>query len=226
MAAPVVIDVATDPARIEPDALVVLVEPLYAVPAVALALDAGWGSVELAALEPGAAPIPLVSFEQPPGPEQRGGRCRVRSDDLAHASARVMTHDIVVLGSPVVARPLCSRIAAMDHAGVTFVPAAAGGEAMPADGWWAAGMLVRVLLEELERDSTLTDPAGLAVTIAQGAEDAAAQLSAGVRWRTHLERGGHADDLRLAAAVDSIGVVPVLSRSGDVIVARPWAPPA
>jgi phosphosulfolactate phosphohydrolase-like enzyme len=83
-------------------------------------------------------------------------------------------------------------------------------------------MLIRVLLDELHRDGELTDAAGMAVTIARGAEDVAAQLSAGARWRRHLERGGHAHDLRIAAAVDSIGVVPVIERDGDVLVARAW----
>jgi phosphosulfolactate phosphohydrolase-like enzyme len=107
---------------------------------------------------------------------------------------------------------------------VCFVPARSGDEELTLDATWACGMLIRVLLEELERDSTLTDGAGLAVMVAKGAEDAAAQLSSGVRWRRHLERGGHVDDLRVASAVDSIGIVPAISFEGDAIIARPWLP--
>jgi phosphosulfolactate phosphohydrolase-like enzyme len=219
-----VIDVAT---RAGGDAgLTVVVEPVYGVPAVALALDAGWGSVEVAG-ETGES-IPLVSFEQPPAPDQRGGRCRVRSTDLSVVAPTVGVGVTTLLGAPVFARPLASRIAAAGElARVTFVAVPAGEDVMSVDGWWAAGMLIRVLLEELDdRPTTLTDAAGIAVTLAQGAEDPASQLSAGVRWRRHLERGGHADDLRVASAVDSVGVVPRLDIEDGAIIARPWLPGA
>jgi hypothetical protein len=212
-----VIDVATSVSAAGDDAIVVAVEPLYGVPAVALALDAGWDSVELAEPEPDVAPIPLVSFEQP----ARGARCRVRCADLLTA-----IEDGMLLGAPVLARPLASRIAATPGLErVTFLPAPAAGELVTVDGWWAAGMLIRVLLEELDdRPSRLTDAAGLAVTVAQGAEDPGAQLTAGVRWRRHLEAGGHADDLRIASAVDSVGVIPHVTSDGDALIAVPWPP--
>lgn len=214
---PLVLDVVHPALRQGVDGgVVVVVEPLYGCVAVAAALDAGWESVELAADAPGTAPIPLVSFEQPPQAGQL--RCRVRSSDL-HAAAR----DGDLLGAPVLARPLCARLAA--EAGidrVTFVPVTAGGE-LGSDAWWACGMLARVLLDELDRPSELTDAAGLAVTLARGAEDPVAQLSAGARWRGHLDRDGHPDDLRVASAVDSLGVVPGVTLDGDALVARPVA---
>jgi hypothetical protein len=194
----------------------VLVEPLYGCVAVAAALDAGWESVELAPRDVDAPPIPLVSFEQPPAAGQV--RCRVRCDDLAAVAAPGM-----LLGAPVLARPLCSMLASGDHARITFVPATVDDE-LGSDAWWASGMLIRVLLDELHRDSELTDAAGMAVTLARGAENVAAQLTAGTRWRRHVARGGHPDDLRIAAAVDSLGVVPVIERDGDVLVARAWLP--
>jgi hypothetical protein len=220
--APLVIDVVTDAAG--DSGLVVVVEPMYGVPAVALALDADWGSVELA--DDAGEPIPLVSFEQPPPTEQRGGRCRVRSGDLHAIATTIVRESTVLLGAPVLARPLSSRIATVDGlARVTFVAVPAGADTIASDAWWASGMLIRILLEELDdRPSTLTDAAGIAVTLARGAEDAASQLSAGVRWRRHLERGGHADDLRVASAVDSVGVVPRIEFEGDSIVARAWTP--
>ncbi|MCW2921414.1 MAG: hypothetical protein JWL76_1288 [Thermoleophilia bacterium] len=215
--------------------LAIVVEPLYGCVAVAAALDAGWESVEIAPLpsEPGAVPIPLVSFEQSAPRDGASTRCRVRSSDLTLAvSARIDEGTPVLLAGPVNARPMASAIARLAPTleRVTFVPAPCGHapelEPLAADAFWAVGMLIRVLLEELDdaRGSRLTDSAGLAVSVAQGAEDAAAQLSSGARWRDHLAAGGHGDDLRVASAVDSIGVVPAVTRDGDAIVARPWMP--
>lgn len=195
--------------------VVVLVDPFYGAVAVAAALDAGWGSVEVAVEEAQAPPIPLVSFEQPPPATVGGGRCRVRSDDLAAAGLAGAW-----LGAPAFARPLAARLAGTDADRVSFVPILAGGD-VAADSWWAAGMLVRVLLDELDRPSRLTDAAGIAVTLAQGAEDAHSQLATGARWEQHLARGGHPDDARIAAAVDSLAIVPVLTLEDGVLVARP-----
>lgn len=219
---PLVIDVQLDQATWFERSIVVVVEPLYGVPAVSLALDAGWPSVELAQHEPGAAPIPLVSFEQRPS----GDRCKVRSDDLFIAvGPSVRRAAPVLLGAPLFARPLAAQVAnAAPLDRVTFVPTPAGGEDIAIDSWWAAGMLVRVLLDELDRESELTDAAGLAVMVAQGAEDPAAQLSAGARWREHLAWGGNADDLRVASAIDTVGIVPQVVLEGDSIIARPWQP--
>ena len=228
MTEPLVIDVApTAPAV----GIVVVVEPLYGCVAVAAALDAGWGSVELAS-EADTAPIPLVSFEQAPPVDQRGGRCRVRCSDLASVA-----FDGALLGAPAIARPLGARLAAHAHVErVTFVPAPsthAPTDTTPqlrcdtsaADSHWAAGMLIRVLLDELDgRDAILTDAAGIAVAIATGAEDVGAMLSAGARWRRHIARGGASDDLRIASAVDSMAVIPRVRREGDSYVAEPWAP--
>lgn len=208
-----------DPRLVEPAGageLRVLVEPTWGCVAVAAALDAGWSEVEISPSDD-TTPIPLVSFEQrpPAGAE----RCRVRSTDLFDAAL-----DGDLLGAPVNARPLGSMLAGRVQDRVTFVTATSAGS-VAADSMWAAGMLIRVLLDELEdRDATLTDAAGIAVMIARGAEDAAVQLSSGARWARHLALGGHADDLRIASAVDSIGVVPVLTSDGDALVARPWLP--
>ncbi|MCW2926045.1 MAG: hypothetical protein JWM86_13 [Thermoleophilia bacterium] len=224
---PLVIDVATidswhaAPAGASP---VVLVEPLYGSVAVGLALDAGWGSVELAPGLESAAPIPLVSFEVP-APAVEGDadrRCRVRSTDL-HAAARcVEGAGAVLVGSIANARPLASRLATLLEAceRVTFLLAPSGDTTLTSDAAWASGVLIRILLEELERASALTDAAGIAVTLAQGAEDPAAQLTAGTRWTRHLEGGGNADDLRVAGSVDTIGAVPRLHVEGDALVAR------
>ncbi|MCB0880515.1 MAG: hypothetical protein KDC46_16215 [Thermoleophilia bacterium] len=217
--APLVVDVLDPrlaPPRID-DELRVVVEPLYAAVAVAAALDAGWESVEVAPLASDVAPIPLVSFEQPPGDGAR--RCRVRSSELLASIDHGM-----LLGAPAFARPLCARMAATASPRITFLPALAGaGDEVAGDAWWASGMLIRVLLDELDgRDAQLTDAAGIAVTLAQGAEDVAAQLSTGVRWHGHLARGGHPDDLRIAAAVDSLALVPAIRHDGDTLVAHAW----
>jgi len=220
---------------------IVVVEPLYGAVAAALALDAGWGSVEIAGGaegDAGTAPIPLVSFEQPPAPEHRGGRCRVRSGDALHAlTQHVFGDHPTLLGAPAFARPLSARLAALANDGawkrLTFVTAESVGawsdesgtafERICADAAWASGMLIRILLEELDVcDATLTDAAGITVSLAQGAENTAAQLGAGARWRRHLARGGAADDLRIASAVDSIGVTPVVRREDDCVVAEAW----
>lgn len=223
--APLVIDVLTAGSMVERRGLVVLVEPLYGCTGVALALDAGWQSVELADEQAGEAPIPLVSFEQRPSAD----RCRLRSNDLSIVADQVVDADHpAVLGCPANARPLGSAVARAGVDAITLIAAPSLGDLtrdITADGMWATGMLVRILLEELDdRPSTLTDAAGIAVTLAQGAEDPAVQLSAGVRWRRHLERGGHPDDLRVASAIDSVGVVPRIELEGDAIVARAWLP--
>lgn len=231
-AAPVTIDVARDVNAIPSNATVVLVEPLYGVPAVALALDAGWGSVEVAPAARSAGPIPLVSFEQPVPAANRSSRCRVRSDDLAAVAGELGDRG-ALLGAPLLARPLAAQLAASSPEAITFVPVplatasqvdTVGADRTCADAVWASGMLIRVLLEELDdRPSTLTDGAGIAVTVAQGAEDAATLLGSGLRWRAHLERGGHADDLRAASAVDMVGVVPRITIEDGVAVARVWS---
>lgn len=222
----VIIDVA-DPRLLEDHdderRLLVYVEPVYDCVAVAAALDAGWSSVELAELAVDVSPIPIISFEQPPS--DGAERCRVRG-----GWSSTQLRPGMVLGAPVLARPLCAQIAFRLDAGridaVTFVPALVPGmeasSPVSAAAWWASGMLIRVLLDELERDSMLTDAAGIAVTLATGAEDAGSQLSTGARWHHHLTSGGHEDDLRIAAAIDSFGVVPAVERDGDVLIARPW----
>lgn len=219
---------------------IVLVEPLYGGPAIAAALDAGWAEVELARELPDVAPIPLVSFEQAASGEPGVVRCRVRASDLfdAVAGLEAVTGPILLAG-PAWARPFAAQLAGWlersDATRVTFVvtdsvhvtddEADARFERAPADGWWAAGLLVRIVLEELEvRDARLTDRAGIAVTVATGAEDARAQLAAGVRARRHLARGGAADDLRVAGAVDTFGIVPVLTLEAGVAIARAWSP--
>ena len=203
--------------------LVVVVEPTWGSVAVAAALDAGWDSVEIANEDdPAVAPIPLVSFEQRPPADAT--RCRVRSGDLVRCLSPITPDQVVLLGAPAVARPLASAINRSRPGVVHLVACPSPDGAMAADAWWACGMLVRVLLEELDGDTELSDGAGVAVTVARGAEDASSQLSAGTRWRRHLERGGHADDLRVASAVDSIGVVPVVTRDGDSLIAHAWVP--
>ncbi|MCW2974087.1 MAG: hypothetical protein JWN72_2360 [Thermoleophilia bacterium] len=220
--------------------LVVVVEPLYGGVAVAAALDAGWGSVEIARELPETAPIPLVSFEQAPAGELAAGRCRVRSSDLGSALDEALAHgSTVLLAAPALARPFAAqlsvRLGATDIERVTFVvaPSTHGSadaqaqrfERAAADGWWAAGALIRVLLDELDaRDARLTDAAGIAVHLATGTEDASSHLGAGVRWRRHLARGGAADDLRVARALDTLAVVPVVTIEDDAPIARQWAP--
>jgi hypothetical protein len=222
--------------------LVVVVEPCYGGVAVAAALDAGWDSVEIAEPVDDAAPIPLVSFEQPvPREHPDATRCRVRAADLAATLERITADEATpVLAVPANARPAMSSLARACGAcaRVTFVPAwhvpvlevdedDEPAEPLTMDGIWAAGMLVRVLLEELddERAVRLSDSAGVAVAIAQGAEAPAPQLAAGARWRDHVATGGAEDDLRLAAAIDSIGAVPIV-RFDDVegvLVASAWS---
>lgn len=191
--------------------ITVFVEPLYGCVAVAAALDAGWESVVIDREHPETAPIPLVSYEQRP----TATVCRVRCDDLALAPNGAL------LGCPANARPLASLIArsVSVEEDITFVPALSEGE-MAADSWWAAGMLIRVLLEELDQyPSFLSDAAGMAVILAQGAEVAEQMLMIGSRWRRHCAHEANRDDLRVASAVDTIGVVPVIE-IGDVMTAR------
>ncbi|MBC7460042.1 MAG: hypothetical protein H7287_01635, partial [Thermoleophilia bacterium] len=220
--------------------LVVVVGPLYGGVAVAAALDAGWSSVEIAHEVVDTPPIPLVSFEQVPTGELAAGRCRVRSTDLASAVREALLLGApVLLAAPALARPfaaqMATRLEATDTERLTFViaPSTHGAtdsqaqcsERAPADGWWAAGALIRVLLDELDaRDARLTDSAGIAVHLATGTEDASSHLGAGVRWRRHLARGGAADDLRVARALDTLAVVPAVTVEDGAPVARAWLP--
>lgn len=235
MAAPLLIDVVSDAFAAPLDSVVVLVEPIHAAPAAALALESGWSSVQVDAEQDGTPPIPLVSFEQSPSPGAASTRCRLRNDDLLAASAGLALDardQLVLLGAPAFARPLCARLAIATPASISFVPVAStrdggdhvrGADGTSSDAWWACGMLLRVLLDELEAvDAGLTDAAGLAVRIAQGAEPADVELAASLRWNAHLARGGSADDLRVASAVDSIGIVPRLARDGEALVAAAW----
>src|SRR5690349_17733890 len=123
MPGPLVIDVVSVDQfdhRVVAEGPVVVVEPLYGGVAVAAALDAGWSSAEVALEEPGAAPIPLVSYDQPPPAEHReGGRCRVRATDLFDAVDLVLDEALVpagavaevLVGCSVNARPLASALA-------------------------------------------------------------------------------------------------------------------
>jgi len=201
---------------------VIVVEPLYGSVAVALALDAGWPEVEVADDDHAAAPIPLVSFEQ--RPVAGATRCRVRSGELAGCIRAVGDRD-VLLGAPVLARPLAAQVAMRAPSSITLVACPALDGSMAADSWWACGMLARVLLEELDDAAVeLTDAAGIAVTLAQGAEVAGSQLAAGARWRRHVARDGSADDLRVASTIDHAGVVPTVTHEGGALVARAWLP--
>lgn len=212
---------------------VILVEPLYGGVAVTAALDAGWGSVLVDAGSPDDSPLPLVSFEQAPPSGHAGGRCRVPASDLLDAALGIEPDgaNLVLVGGPTNARPLASMLAACTETWdcITLVPAAAAGT-VSADALWAAGVVIRILLEELEdRASRLTDFAGVAVTLATGAEDPRGHLGAGERWRRHLERGGHPDDLRVASAIDSFGVVPRVAawhRDDRAVLVEPWTPTA
>lgn len=196
---------------------VIVVEPLYGCVAAAAALDAGWQEVEIAGEREGQPPIPLVSFEQPPPGGASSRTCRVRADDL-HGAVEGLRGELgsgahpVLLGSPANARPACARLVQLLVAGmerVTLLPVPSH-DTISADSWWSCGMLVRVLLDELDEfDSLLGDAAGMAVSLAADGT-AAERLGAGLRWDRHLARGGSPHDLRVAAAVDSLAAVPAL----------------
>lgn len=148
----------------------------------------------------------------------------MRHDELLDAVRAVHAADPaapMVLGSAANARAVARVVAgwAVDRVTLVAVPDARGAvepdrqlrdERTSADAWWAAGLVIRLVLEELDRAMVLTDAAGMAVTLATGAELPADQLGRGVRWRRHLACGGHADDLRVASALHSIDVVPEL----------------
>lgn len=85
-----------------PNRCFVLVEPLYAGPAVSLALDSGWGSVFVLPSEAKGTVIPRISFEQPVQSSQRSAQCIVRSNELAHIVSSLSFGSICVLGSLVV----------------------------------------------------------------------------------------------------------------------------
>lgn len=202
----------------------ILVGTLGFATASALALDAGWSAVELAALHDDDAPIPLVSYEQPP--TVVGGVCRIRGDlPMVNAALDLVGNDdaTVLFGAPVYARPLTSRIVRDNVNDIVLIPLGVNGD-VSADTWWVSGVLIRLLLEEAEGLSAVLDEAaGIAVSLVHDVDDVMLMIERSVRWQHHLSIGGSEDDLRVAGATDSIGLVPKLIRvEGKPLMAVEW----
>lgn len=105
----------------------------------------------------------------------------------------------VLLADLANARPACAHIAGKPEVaeGITFA-------ARAADGVFVAGVLVRTLLEELDRPAALDDGAGIAVAVAGSTVDLRAGLLLSERGRV-LEAAEPAA-VSAAAQLDLIGV--------------------
>lgn len=205
----------------------VLIEPLYGGPAVLSALDAGWRSVIVSDERDGAAPIPLVSFAQPPdraAASTGADTCRVRARDLRTCALATMTATAdaaprqLLLATHGNLRPAASRIARdlteCDEPRLTIV-CVSSGDAVAADAVACAGALCLMLLEEWDAPARLTDAAGLTTTIASTDHDPMFGLATGHRFARHIARGGAAHDATVAAQRDAYAAVAVVETRGD-----------
>jgi hypothetical protein len=123
----------------------------------------------------------------------------------------------VLLADLLNARPACARIAGLATAEPPAAPIArVTFAARGADGVFVAGVLVRTLLDELDRASVLDDGAGIAIGVAGSTADMHAGLLLSERGR-RLDRDNPAA-VAAASQLDSVGLVGRFSRSGDVAV--------
>lgn len=109
---------------------------------------------------------------------------------------------------------------AADHDGdVTIVCAGERGEPAVED-IVCAGLLVERLLGRAP-GARLTPQAAEARAVAARYADDVGRLAADAPWARHLERAGHAEDVRACLALDTVPVVPVLLPGVDSLVEAP-----
>jgi hypothetical protein len=127
--------------------------------------------------------------------ERVGDALLVAMVNLRPAAARVAT---------IVRESACERV---------LVVAVGYGEEVAADSVWAAGCFIRILLDELACESTLTESAGIAITVAQSHGDPVLALSRSARLAAYARAREEELDvvLRRIVEVDSVGNVPTLT---------------
>lgn len=211
-----------------PDAPVVVVEPLLGGPAVVAALDV----VDEVSIAAGSGDVPhighLLDGNVPDGDRQ------LRVTDLMHAldAEAALGADDAILVSYLNLRPCAALLGAWatGRDNVTRIRIACAAvqqdsHAIGADAMHLAGALARLLLEEIDRPVMLSEAAGIAMTVAQSAEQAESVLEAGRRWA--LLRGDIGVDPatpHLAGQADMCAAVPLIHLRADEMVAAAWRP--
>jgi phosphosulfolactate phosphohydrolase-like enzyme len=131
------------------------------------------------------------------------------------ASALAMRPCAALLARSVAAGAGADAIAA---SGIRLVIVGAGPSREPSsDGWYAAGLLIRDLLDEIVDDVSvqLSDSAGIAVSLAGDPSGLAGAMLGCARAR--LRGGLRADDVRVATSINS---APAVGRLDDVPVSE------
>lgn len=104
----------------------------------------------------------------------------------------------------------------------------AGGAVVSVDAIHCAGVLIRMLLEEILCPCVLTDAAGVAVTVAGSYGDPHAAMQTSARWRSLLRAGAAPSMLSIASQRDLAPAVPYCDLSGEADDRRilvPWPLP-
>lgn len=205
---------------------VVVVEPLLGGPAVVLAVENA-GSCDMRS-GVGAVPhlgsmIDGVSTDDP-----------LRVDDLVRAlrSEHELGADEALIVSHLNLRPCAALLGAWlserDDVGRVRIACAETSEGdIAADAMQLAGALARLLLDEVTRPVTLSEAAGMAMTISESYPEAVAALESGGRWR-RFQRDSDLDMETpvIAATHDQCAAVPLVKLTADRLVAESWTPDA
>ncbi len=210
------------------DVPVVVVEPLLGGPAVVAALDL----VDDVQLDAASGEVPhlraLMDGDVP------GDATVMRLPDLVHAlnAEAAMGAQQALIVSYLNLRPCAALLGSWvsqrsDISRIRIACASVRGDtdAIGADAVHLAGALARMLLEEIDLPVMLSEAAGIAMTVAQSAEQAGAVMEAGRRWSLLRDNDGiDPETPHMAGQADLCGVVPVVAMHGDRLVAAAWRP--
>lgn len=213
MDARLTIDVALHPALVTAAAdgsraVVVLVDMLCGSSTVALALDDGRGVVRLVDDTARAAGVARPSALA--AVHEEGDR--LAAPDLvavARAVHEAVAPDLVLVGSLLNARPLASMLArALDGVDAVTFACAGDGAAVAVEDAYCCGVLIHLLLEEADVAMSLTDAAGICVSVAGTHDDHHGAISRGATalWLAADGDAGVAD-IAACAQADMVGAV-------------------
>lgn len=132
----------------------------------------------------------------------------------------------VLLAGLANARPVAAQIARHAQAAPLsdlLIVCAGSGEQVASEDAYSAGVIVRLLLEELDQPAQMTDAAGMAVALTSSYPDARSALLASAGVRRRLSQGTD-DAITDWSAQDVHGVVGQLRRQGALWGASVWEP--
>lgn len=134
----------------------------------------------------------------------------------------------LLLAGVVNARPAAAQIERWSGANELhelLIVCAGNGDAIASEDAYSAGLLVRMLLEELSQGLGLSDAAGIAIALTSSYPDPRSALLASAAVRQRLDSEADSDDsLGSWAAQDLVGVVGELRRSGALWCVDAWVP--